>query len=107
MTHAERLALIHRPFFTTRFSTPYPWGGANTGGYVIADQSGGRQRGAVSTSHEGVERSLQWEFNQEISTLWDAQHALAIGDAAAAREEDDLNAALADAGFTIEDGSAE
>lgn len=27
MTHEERLALIHRPFFITTFTTSYPHGG--------------------------------------------------------------------------------
>lgn len=31
MTHEERLALIHKPFFTERFSTGYQWGGVQIG----------------------------------------------------------------------------
>jgi hypothetical protein len=38
VTHEERLALIHRPYFLTTFSTPYPWGGCNIGGGSGADE---------------------------------------------------------------------
>lgn len=43
MNHEDRLRLIYKPFFITRFTTGYPWSGVN--GVVAQDANAGMEWG--------------------------------------------------------------
>ena len=76
MTHEERLALIYKPFFITRFSPSYQWSGCNTGGYLFADITGGRHvTGAPDDDgNYSNSRDQNWKSPlEDISSLYQLQ----------------------------------
>jgi hypothetical protein len=85
MTHEERLRLIHKPFFIDTHRPFYRWAGANTGGYLFSDRTGGRHVSSVNemTGKVDMKHSRAWIPNgfQEISSLYDAQRHVLMMDA--------------------------
>lgn len=82
MTHEQRLRLIHRPFYRERFTTSYPWGGVQTGGYLFPDQSGGRRTPPVGNPDDlPFDGPSRMTYQRDgVYTLLDVQRIIDDGD---------------------------